>query len=99
MFVKVTTRYRDKMLNAELPEGVILEVNDERAEVLINAKKAVKINLAEVKAAQSKNKKSEEIAEDTKVEEPVAEEATASTDAITEEDKWTEPKATETTGE
>ena len=99
MFVKVTTRYRDKMLNAELPEGVILEVSDERAEVLINAEKAVKINLTEVKATQSKNKKSEEIAEEIKVEEPVAEEATAPTDTIIKEDKWTEPKATETTGE
>lgn len=99
MFVKVTTKYRDKVLNTELPEGVILEVNEDRANVLLAANKVVKINLTEVKAAQSKNKKSEEIAEETKVEEPVAEEATSSTDTITEEDKWTEPKATETTGE
>lgn len=95
MFVKVTTRYRDKMLNTELPEGVILEVNEERANVLIAANKVVKINLTEVKAAQAKNKKSEE----TKVEEPIVEAPAEEVKEPEAEDGWKEPTATETTGE
>ena len=59
MFVKVTTRYKDSQLSAELPVGVILEVSDERAETLIKAKVAEKFNFPATEA-QTKKEKSED---------------------------------------
>lgn len=38
MFVKVIKKYNDLVLDATLPEGVIIEVDATRAEKLINAK-------------------------------------------------------------
>ena len=96
MFVKVTTRYRDSVLAAELPVGVILEVSDERAETLIKAEVAEEFNFPATKA-KNKNK-----SEETKVEEPIVEapveEKVEQPEAETE-DKWVEPTATEATGE
>ena len=68
MFVKVTTRYKDSQLLAELPAGVILEVSDERATVLINAKVAEEFTFPAAKATKKNNK-----SEETKVEEPIVE--------------------------
>lgn len=59
MFVKITTRYKDTQFNAELPEGVILEVTEERAKVLIGAKKAVEFTFPATEA-QTKQEKSED---------------------------------------
>ena len=109
MFVKVTTRYKDSQILAELPAGVILEVSDERATVLINAKVAEEFNFPATEAKQ-KNKKSEETKVEIKEEDIIAVEETNEVPAeaevvdtvevITkEEDAWKEPEATETTGE
>ena len=108
MFVKVTTIYRDSQLSAELPQGVILEVSDDRAKTLIKAEVAEEFNFPATKA--TKNKKSEETKVEIKEEEIIAVEETNDVPAdaevvdtvevITkEEDAWTDPKATETTGE
>ena len=102
MFVKVTTRYKDSQLVAELPEGVILEVSDERAEALIKAEVAEEFTFPAAKATKKNNK-----SEETKVEEPIIEapvEEEVSQPEVEEpkaeaEDKWVEPTATETTGE
>ena len=108
MFVKVTTRYRDSVLAAELPAGVILEVSDDRAKTLIKAEVAEEFTFP---AAKAKNKnRSEETKVEIKEEEIIAVEETNDVPAdaevvdtvevITkEEDAWTDPKATETTGE
>jgi hypothetical protein len=109
MFVKVTTRYRDSKLLSELPAGVILEVSDERATALINAKVAEEFTFP-APEAKPKNKKSEETKVEIKEEDIVAVEETNEVPAeaevvdtvevITkEEDAWKEPEATETTGE
>ena len=108
MFVKVTTRYKDSQLLAELPAGVILEVSDERAEALIKAKVAEEFNFPATEA-KTKNKKSEtkvEIKEKEIVdveetnEVPADAEVVDTVEVITkEEDGWKEPEATETTGE
>lgn len=55
MFVKVTTRYKDSQLLAELPAGVILEVTDERGEALKNAKVAEDFNFPATKAKENKS--------------------------------------------
>ena len=105
MFVKVTTSYHDLEFKADMPKGVILEVTKERAEVLMNAGKAVEFNFP----APAKPKKAEETLE-VKVEEvaPVEDINTVPEEQATEEtsdkkesdeDKWSEPKATETVGE
>jgi high-affinity K+ transport system ATPase subunit B len=110
MFVKVTTRYKDSQLLAELPAGVILEVSDERARALIDAKVAEEFTFPASEAKQ-KNKKSEETKVEIKEEDIVAVEETnevpaeaevVDTTEVTtkeEEDAWKEPEATETTGE
>ena len=109
MFVKVTTRYKDTQFAAELPVGVILEVSDERAVALINAKVAEEFTFP-ASEAKPKNKKSEETKVEIKEEDIVAVEETNEVPAeaevvdtvevITkEEDAWKEPEATETTGE
>ena len=109
MFVKVTTRYRDSQLSAELPEGVILEVSEDRAGALIRANVAEEFNFPAAKATK-KNNKSEETKVEIKEEEIVAVEETnevpadaeivKTVEVITkEEDAWKEPEATETTGE
>lgn len=108
MFVKVTTRYRDTQLSAELPAGVILEVSDERAEALVKAKVAEEFNFPATKATK-KNNKSEETKVEIKEEEIVNVEETNEIPADAEvvdtvevtpaEDGWKEPTATETTGE
>ena len=109
MFVKVTTRYKDSQLLSELPAGVILEVTDERAKVLINAKVAEEFTFP-ASEAKPKNKKSEETKVEIKEEDIVAVEETNEVPAETEivdtvevttkeEDAWKEPTATETTGE
>jgi hypothetical protein len=95
MFVKVTTRYKDSQLLAELPVGVILEVTDERAEALIKAEVAEEFIFSAPKA-NKKNKSEETKAEE--VQEPVVEEPVQETETPTE-DAWKEPEATETTGE
>lgn len=108
MFVKVTTRYKDSQLSAELPVGVILEVSDERAETLIKAEVAEEFNFPATKA-KNKNK-SEETKVEIKEEEIVAVEETNEVPAdaevvdtvevtTKEDDGWKEPEATETTGE
>lgn len=108
MFVKVTTRYKDSQLIAELPAGVILEVTDERAEALIKAQVAEEFIFSAPKA--TKKNKSEETKVEIKEEEIVAVEETNEVPAdaevvdtvevITKEDDgWKEPEATETTGE
>lgn len=94
MFVKVTTRYKDSQLVAELPEGVILEVSDERAEALIKAEVAEEFTFPAAKAAKKNNK-----SEETKVEEPIVEAPAEEVKEPEAEDKWVEPTATETTGE
>ena len=94
MFVKVTTRYKDSQLLAELPAGVILEVSDERATVLINAKVAEEFTFPAAKATKKNNK-----SEETKVEEPIVEAPAEEVKEPEAEDKWVEPAATETTGE
>lgn len=94
MFVKVTTRYKDSQLVAELPAGVILEVTDERAEALIKAEVAEVFTFSAPKA--NKKNKSEEIVEEVKPEEPAVKETVESTEVPEEEVK---PEATETTGE
>ena len=94
MFVKVTTRYRDSVLVAELPEGVILEVSDERAEALIKAEVAEEFQFPTTKATKKNNK-----SEETKVEEPIIEAPAEEVKDPEAEDKWVEPTATETTGE
>lgn len=97
MFVKVTTRYKDSQLVAELPEGVILEVSDERAEALIKAEVAEEFTFPAAKATKKNNK-----SEETKVEEPIVEapvEEEVVQPEAEAEDKWVEPAATETTGE
>ena len=94
MFVKVTTRYKDSQLVAELPEGVILEVSDERAEALIKAEVAEEFTFPAAKATKKNNK-----SEETKVEEPIVEAPAEEVKEPEAEDKWVEPTATETTGE
>lgn len=95
MFVKVTTRYRDSQLSAELPAGVILEVSDERGSQLINAKVAEEFAFSAPKA--NKKNKSEEIVEEVQPE--VVEETPVEQTEVPTEDGWKEPTATETTGE
>lgn len=95
MFVKVTTKYKDTQFTAELPAGVILEVSDERAAALINAKVAEEFTFSAPKA--NKKNKSEEIVEEVQPE-VVEENPVEQTEAPTE-DGWKEPTATETTGE
>ena len=75
MFVKVTTRYKDTQFAAELPAGVILEVSDERAAALINAKVAEEFAFP-APEAKPKNKKSEETKVEIKEEDIVAVEET-----------------------
>ena len=94
MFVKVTTRYKDSQLVAELPEGVILEVSDERAEALIKAAVAEEFTFPAAKATKKNNK-----SEETKVEDPIVEDPAEEVKEPEAEDKWVEPTATETTGE
>ena len=94
MFVKVTTRYKDSQLVAELPEGVILEVSDERAEALIKAEVAEEFTFPAAKATKKNNK-----SEETKVEDPIVEAPAEEVKEPESEDKWVEPTATETTGE
>ena len=109
MFVKVTTKYNDTKLSAILPEGVILEVTEDRGAQLINAKVAEEFTFPAIEA-KPKNKKSEETKVEIKEEDIVAVEETNEVPAeaevvdtvevITkEEDAWKEPEATETTGE
>lgn len=108
MFVKVTTRYKDSQLLAELPAGVILEVSDERAEALIKAKVAEEFNFPATEA-KTKNKKSEtkvEVKEEENIKVEETNEAPADTEIVDtaevttkEDDGWKEPEATETTGE
>jgi hypothetical protein len=94
MFVKVTTRYKDSQLSAELPTGVILEVSDERAEALIKANVAEGFTFPAAKATKKNNK-----SEETKVEDPIVEDPAEEVKEPEAEDKWVEPTATETTGE
>lgn len=95
MFVKIITRYRDSVLAAELPAGVILEVSDDRASVLIKAKVAEEFTFSTPKA--NKKNKSEEIVEEVKPE--VVEEIPVKQTEDPSEAEWKEPTATETTGE
>ncbi len=97
MFVKIITRYRDSVLAAELPIGVILEVSEDRANTLIKAGVAEEFNFPAAKATKKNNK-----SEETKVEEPIVEtpvEEEVIQPETETEDKWVEPTATETTGE
>ena len=59
MFVKVIKRYRDTQLEAELPVGVILEVNADRGAALLNAGVVEVYNFCN-KTSETKNIKSEE---------------------------------------
>ena len=107
MFVKVTTKYNDTKLSAVLPEGVILEVTEDRGAQLINAKVAEEFTFSAPKA--NKKNKSEETKAEIKEEEIVNVEETNEVPADAEvvdtvevtptEDGWKEPTATETTGE
>ena len=109
MFVKVTTRYRDTQFSELLPQGVIIEVTEDRAIKLIESKVAEKFNFPAINA-QKKNNKSEESKVEIKEEEIVNVEETNEVPAdaeivdtvevtTKEEDGWKEPEATETTGE
>ena len=95
MFVKVTTKYNDTKLSAVLPEGVILEVTEDRGAQLINAKVAEEFTFSAPKA--NKKNKSEEIVEEVQPE--VVEETTVEQTEAPAEAEWKEPEATETTGE
>lgn len=80
MFVKVITRYKDKEFNCELPAGVILDVTNERANVLKSAGKAVDFEFTAKPEIKIKNKKEQEVkvvAEEAKVEEVKVEETVA----------------------
>lgn len=61
MFVKVIKRYNDSVLQTVLPEGMVFEVNKDRAKVLINAKVCVEHKVA---------KEEKEAKEETPVEAP-----------------------------
>lgn len=107
MFVKVTTRYKDSQLIAELPAGVILEVSDERAEALIKAQvaeefifsapKATKKNKSEETKVEIKEEQIIEVEETNEV--PANAEVVDTVEVVSTEDGWKEPEATETTGE
>lgn len=102
MFVKVINKYRDTLLNSELPQGVILEVSEDRGATLIKAKVAEEFTFS---APKSKKNKSEEITvEINKEVPPLSEEelelmAKATPDVLPVDGGWKDPKTTDTATE
>ena len=99
MFVKITTRYNDMQLGAELPAGVILDVPAARAEALISAKVAEEFKFP----TQTKpNTKQDKIVGEVKTEtsKPTKEKTVAVQEtAAPVADAWHDPKTTEPTNE